>query len=191
VFPRGTEGLAGVTVIDVTPPARGTTIGLPKAPKLIVRAPESNPVTLGVNVTPTLQFSPAPTLEPHVLLEIAKSPVTATPDEMLRAALRLFVNVTVLAALVLPMAVLPNTRLLGEKVTGEEPVPLRATICGPFAALSENVKIPLVAPVVVGENVTPTVQVAGAAAILGWQVLLDTAKPALVNTLEKSRATFS
>src|SRR5271155_398441 len=97
---------------------------------------------------------------------------------------------TVLAALVVPTFRLANVRLVGETVTGDEPVPVRVTVCGLFVASSANVSVPVEAPVAVGENVTPTVQVA-AAAILGEQVLLATTKPALATMLEKLSATFS
>jgi hypothetical protein len=64
------------------------------------------------------------------------------------------------------------------------PLPVRLTVCGLFTALSVNVRVPVAAPVAVGENVTPTVHVAPPA-ILAPQVLLATAKPALAATLEK------
>jgi hypothetical protein len=50
--------------------------------------------------------------------------------------------------------------------------------------------VPVAAPIAVGENVTPTVQLAPAA-ILVPQVLLDTTKPAVVTMLTKLRETFS
>ena len=52
------------------------------------------------------------------------------------------------------------------------------------------VKVPLPAPLATGEKVTPTVQLAPAA-ILGLQVSLDTAKPALTAILEKFNDTPS
>ena len=69
------------------------------------------------------------------------------------------------------------------------PVPVRVTVWGLFAAESVNVSVPVTAPDAVGENVTPTVQVAPAA-ILVPQVLRATAKPAVVTMLEKLRDTL-
>ena len=55
---------------------------------------------------------------------------------------------------------LPNARELGERVTAEVvPVPLRLTVCGLPAALSVTLTAALLAPVVVGVNVTVRVQV--------------------------------
>jgi hypothetical protein len=50
--------------------------------------------------------------------------------------------------------------------------------------LSVNVSVPVAAPVAVGENVTPTVQLAPAA-ILDPQVLLATVNRVLATILEK------
>jgi hypothetical protein len=69
-------------------------------------------------------------------------------------------------------------------------VPVRLTVWGPFAASSVKVNVPVTAPVAVGENVTPTLQLAPAAMLVP-QLLLNTAKPALVTMLEKLSATFS
>ena len=55
---------------------------------------------------------------------------------------------------------LPNARELGESVTAKVvPVPLRLTVCGLPAALSVTLTAALLAPVVVGVNVTVRVQV--------------------------------
>jgi hypothetical protein len=89
-----------------------------------------------------------------------------------------------------PTVVLANVRLVGETVTGSVPVPLRLTVCGLFAAPSVNVKVPVRAPVVVGENVTPTVHVPPAPMLVP-QVLLATAKSPLVEILVKVRVVLS
>ena len=73
-----------------------------------------------------------------------------------------------------PTVTVPKFSVLAESVTGElvaPPVPLRLTVCGLFAALSVKVRVPVAAPVAVGVNVTPTVQLAPAA-MLAPQVLL-------------------
>lgn len=160
VFPTAIEGLAGVTVIDFSPltlpvPVRFRTVGLPKAPKLIVSVPVPVPTTVGVKVTPTVHFNPAPTLEPQVLLAIEKSPL-ATIVEIVRDVLRWLVSVTVSAVLVDPTLRLANVRLVGVIATGAEPVPVRLTDCGLFDALSAKVSVPVSVPTASGENVTPT-----------------------------------
>ena len=62
------------------------------------------------------------------------------------------------------------------------PVPARFTVWGLVAAPSVNVSVPTAAPVAVGENVMPTVQVAPAATLAPHE-LLATAKPALATIL--------
>jgi hypothetical protein len=93
----------------------------------------------------------------------------------------------VLAALVSPTGSLENVRLVGDTVTAAEPVPLRLTVCGLFAALSVKVREPLRVPVVVGEKVTPTAQFAPAAMLVP-QVLLAMAKSPVAAMLVKLRA---
>lgn len=68
------------------------------------------------------------------------------------------------------------------------PVPARLTLCGLLAALSLKVSVPFTVPFAVGENVTPTVQLAPLA-ILVPQVLLNMEKFALITMLEKLRGT--
>jgi hypothetical protein len=80
VFPTGTVGLAGVTVIEVRPvslpvPLSGTRVGLPAALLLIARVPVRIPIAIGTKVTATVHESPAPMLEPQVLLATVKSPL--------------------------------------------------------------------------------------------------------------------
>ena len=82
-----------------------------------MRVPDRAPTTLGVNVTPTLHVSPAPTLEPQALLATAKSPVMTT-GEIARDVLRWFVSVTVWAELVVPTVRLENVRLVAESSHG-------------------------------------------------------------------------
>jgi hypothetical protein len=66
-----------VSPVALPVPLRPTTAGLPKALYGIVRVPVRDPTIVGVNVTPTVQVSPGPTLAPQVLLANAKSPVAA------------------------------------------------------------------------------------------------------------------
>jgi hypothetical protein len=142
-----------------------------------------------VNVTPIVHFSPAPTLEPQVLLATAKSPF-ATIVDMVREVARWLVSVTVEGGLVVPTMRLTNVRLTGEIVTGGEPVPVRLTICGLVGALSVNASVPVSAPDAVGENVTPTLHAAPAATLVP-QVLLAIAKSPVVAMVVNVRAVFS
>jgi len=118
------------------------------------------PVAVGVNVTLIAQFAPAATDAPHVL--VSPYCALATMLVMLSAAVPEFVSVTLCAALGVPTAWLPKSRLAGEKLaTGPfagVPVPVRLTVCGLFAALSVKVIDPVRVPVAVGVNVTLIVQ---------------------------------
>jgi len=71
-----------------------------------------------------------------------------------------FVKVSVLAALVVPTAVLGNVRLATENMTGATPVPMRLTTCVPGAALSFSVTAPSMKPRVFGAKLIVNVQVA-------------------------------
>ena len=86
--------------------------------------------------------------------------------------------------------VLANVRLPDDSVTAGEPAPVRTTDCGLLTALSVNVNVPAAVPRAVGENVTPTVQVAPAA-ILAPQLLLANEKAPPAAMFVKFRLTFS
>ena len=133
-------------------------------------------------------MSPASTLEPQVLLASAKSPVM-TAGEIPRDVLRWFVSVTVWAELVVPTVRLENVRVEEETVTGEEPVPVRLTVCGLFVALSLNVSVPAREPVVTGINVMLIVHVAPAP-ILAPQVLVAIEKSPPAEIPEKASSVF-
>jgi hypothetical protein len=109
---------------------------------------------------------------------------------MLRAAARWLVSVTLDAALAEPTLRLANVSVAGEIVTGKELVPLRATVCGLFGALSVNVSVPESAPASLGENVTPILHAAPAATLVP-QVLLAIAKSPAVATPVNVSAVFS
>jgi hypothetical protein len=68
-------------------PERFTICWLVTAESVNVSVPVAGPVTVGENVTPTVQVAPAPMLAPHVLLT-AVNPVLAPTDENVRALLR-------------------------------------------------------------------------------------------------------
>jgi hypothetical protein len=154
-----------------------------------VSVPTRVPTAAGVNVTPIVHVSPAPTPEAHVFDETAKSPLVVGA-ETVRVVLKWFVNVTVFAAVVLPTVVLAKVKVVGDIVTDAEPVPVRLTVWGLFAAPSVNVSAPESAPAAIGENVTPTIHVA-LAAMLVPQVLLAIEKSPLARMLEKLRLVFS
>jgi hypothetical protein len=156
-----------------------------------VSVPVAAPVAVGVNVTPTEQLAPAPMPVPHVLVAIAKAPVIPMLVKLRDVVWRL-VRVTVIGAAVAPTVTAPKFRVLAERVTGEmvlPPFPLRLTVCGLLAALSVNVSVPVVAPVAVGVNVTPTEQLAPAATLVP-HVLLAMLNPALTAAGLKLRATL-
>lgn len=85
-------------------PVRVMICGLPLALSLIVRVAERLPAEAGVKVTEIVQFVPAATDAPHVLL-VAKSPGLAPFKEipmMFRGALPVLFSVTDWGALVTP-----------------------------------------------------------------------------------------
>ena len=99
-------------------------------------------------------------------------------------------RVTDLGELVFPTFALPKFKLLAESVTAAPPpLPARLTTWGLFGALSVNVSVPVNGPTALGENVTPTMQLAPAA-ILVPQLLLATLKLALATIPEKFTATL-
>lgn len=80
--------------------------GLPEALSVTESEALRAPVAVGLNVTLMVQFAPAATLEPHVLVS-AKSPLFAPvmlmPEPlMVKVAVPVLVKVTVCDALVLP-----------------------------------------------------------------------------------------
>ena len=74
-----------------------------------------------------MQLAPAAMLVPQVLLATANGTLVATPM-LLSVVVCLFVNVTVLAALVLPATVVLKLRLVTERLTGATLVPDRLTV---------------------------------------------------------------
>jgi hypothetical protein len=179
------NALADSVTAALPVPLRLTFCGLFEAVSVNVSVPLAGPVAVGVNVTPTAQVAPAARPVPQLLPVVAKGPLIPTL-EMARVELRRLVSVTVTAALVLPTATVPKFKELADRVTGELellPVPLRLTVCGPFPALSVKVKLPVAAPVAVGVNVTPTLQLAPAATLVP-QLLLAIPKGPLVTMLE-------
>lgn len=89
------------------------------------------PVTVGVNVTFSVHALFAGMLAPQGVAPpavTAKSPLPEKP-ETLRAALELFVTVSVCAGLVVPTVCPVNVRLAGVIATGTTAVPVIFKIC--------------------------------------------------------------
>jgi hypothetical protein len=166
-------------------PVRLTVCGLFTALSLNISVPVSLPFAAGVNVTATVQLAPGARFVPQVLLAIAKPALTLKLVKK-RDAPPLLVSVTVMVEVVWPILVGPKFTEVVDRVANVLPVPERETVCGLFEAESLNVSVPLTVPPPVGENVTPTVQLAPAA-IPVPHVLLEIAKPVLVAMLEKVR----
>jgi hypothetical protein len=83
---------------------------------------------------------------------------------MLKAAFPVLLRVALCAALVVPTFWLLNVKLVGERlVPAAAPVPVRLTVCGLPAALSEMLTVAVRVPVAVGLKVTLIVQLLFAA----------------------------
>ena len=81
---------------------------------------------------------------------------------IVNVAVPTFVNVTVLAAVVVPTDTEPKLKLVGESLA-MVPVPLSGICCGLAAALSVTLRAALRVPLAVGLKVTLIVQLAPAA----------------------------
>jgi hypothetical protein len=84
VSPSGSDGVAGVTAIEVSAaaapvPVRLTEMGLPNALNGIDSVPVRVPVADGSNCTPSVQVNPAPTVA-HASLLTTKSPVIVAAE---------------------------------------------------------------------------------------------------------------
>src|ERR1022692_2498494 len=133
-------------------PVRVTVWGRRAALSENASMPSLPPVADGVNVTPTVHEASAPMA--RMLLKLT-------------ATFWLFVKVTVMAGLVSPTGSLPKLKLVGERVTGGMPLPVRLAVCGLLLALSVTVSFPLSAPKVAGVKEMRMVQVAPLASLAG------------------------
>ena len=170
--------LVSVTVVCASPvPVRAMAWGLALSGLSVsVRVPLTAPFAAGVNVTDTVQVLAAASVLPQVVAEIAK-PLPLMLVLTLIAAVWWFSSVTILAALVLPVATSPKTRLAGVTVVWVSPVPVRAIACGlALSGLSVKVSAPVTAPSAEGVNFADTVQLLPAASVLP-QVVAEIAKP--------------
>src|SRR5256884_439217 len=134
-----------------------------------VRAPKAD----GVKVTLMVQCAPAASVAGLLgqalaqVLVAAKSPEAAN-ELIVKAAVPVFVSVTVIGVLVVASGWLPKPRLVGANPTpGAVPFPLSVMICGLPPALSASDSVPVRAPEAVGVKVTLMVQFAPAAKVAG------------------------
>ena len=152
----------------VTPvPLSEIVCGLLPALSTKVTEPTALPAVVGVKVTLMVQVPPAATGEPQVLV-CAKGAVAVIEDRF-RAAVPLFVTVTVCGALVAFTVSEPKLRRLAESDTAGAPSPMppRMMVWGLLAALSAMLTAPYRLPTAVGVNVTLIVQVAPIARVEG------------------------
>src|ERR1035441_9703894 len=141
------------------------------------------PAAVGVNVTEMLQFPPAATLAPQVLV-CAKSPGLGPLSAMLvivRAAEPVLLSVNDWDALVVPTFWLVKVKLpeVSDTTGTPTPVPERVTVWGDPAALSVMVTDAPRLPAAVGVKVTKMLQLPPAAT-LAPQVLVCAKSPGLV-----------
>jgi hypothetical protein len=120
-----------VVVPEVVPvPVRVTTCGLPAALSVIVIVPGWLPVAVGVNVTLIVQFPPAATEAPQVL--VCEYAALAAMLVMLNEAVPVLVSVTGCAVLDVFTTWLPKLKVVGDKLTAGAvvavPVPDRPTV---------------------------------------------------------------
>jgi|GEM_PF-4097838 len=141
-------------------PVRVTFCGLWKSLSAMLKVPVRAPVAVGVKVIVTTQLAPAATGLTQVLV-CAKSPVVATAP-MFSGILLVLVRVNFSGALVVPTFCVGKVKDVSERLTAVD-VPFKSRVCGLAGSLLRMFRPPSTVPVVVGENVTLTVQVFPAA----------------------------
>src|SRR5438034_966192 len=154
-------------------PLRENICGLPPASSASDSVPVRAPEAVGVKVTLMVQFAPAAKVAGLVgqalapVLVAAKSPEAAN-ELIVKAAVPVFVSVTVIGALVVASGCPPRrTPDLANPTPGAVPFPLRENICGLPPASSASDSVPVRAPEAVGVKVTLMVQVPPAAKVAG------------------------
>lgn len=151
-----------------------------EASSVIVSAPVRVPAAVGVNVTFTVHWAPAASVEAQLLVS-AKSPDAAIL-EISRIASPVLDSVTVCAELVEDTCCAAKVKEEGESdATGPIPVPDSETEGGVPVALLLSVSEPVRVPRAAGTNTTLTVQVAPAPRLAGQLFVCvkspDTTKP--------------
>src|SRR5205823_4235683 len=154
-------------------PLSASVCGLPPALSATDSVPVRAPEAVGVKVTLMEQLAPAAKVAGLVgqafapVLVAAKSP-EAAKELIVKAAVPVLVNVTVIGALVVASSWLPKSRLVGANPTaGAVPFPLSGTVCGLPPALSATDSVPVRALEAVGVKVTLIEQLAPAAKVAG------------------------
>ena len=145
-------------------PDNATFCGLLAALSLTPKAALRAPLALGLNLTLIVQLAPTANELPQLWVcekSPALVPVIAIPL-IVNVVVPTFVNVTGLAAVVIPTFTEPKLRLPGESFA-VVPIPLSSTFCGLPAALSVTINEALRVPLAVGLNVTLKVQLEPAA----------------------------
>jgi hypothetical protein len=146
-------GVAAAGVAAVPVPLSATVCGDPLALSVRVNVPGRVPLAVGANVTEIVQFAPAATLDPQLLVS-PKSPEAAI-DVTESAAVPELVSVTVCAALVVLTVWEAKVRLVGETAAvGPDPVPVRVTTCGLPGPSSAMLSVPVRVPPCAGLNLT-------------------------------------
>ena len=151
------------------------------------RAAVKAPAAAGLNSIDTVQLAPAASDVLQVVAdltnELALIPVMVS-EVSVRAAVPVFLTVTVWAAVVVPTLVEAKAMLVGDNVTAGAvaavPVPVNLTDWGEPEALSATERAAVKAPAAAGLNSTETVQLAPAAREVPQVVADLTNEPALV-----------
>ena len=143
-----------------------------------ITEPSTVPSSVGVKKISSVQVAFAPSVEaqPPVTAGVAVKSPLAVMLLIAIAELVLFVSLTVLTALVLPIATAPRFRVIGETVSRAMPVPASPTTCGLPGALSKILTLPSIAPTEAGANCRLMLQVFPAAT-LEPQVLVCVKSP--------------
>jgi hypothetical protein len=194
VPPCGTvpnDVLAGRLTAGAVPvPVNGTLCVLGVALSAKFSEALSAPTVDGLNVRFTVQDPPGATgfAGTQVLEAIAKSPAFAPvmDGELLKTSdpLPVFIRVSAICALVVPISILPNGRLAGRLTAGTVPVPVRGTLCVLGVALSAKASVALSASPVNGLKVIETEHVPpGVTGSADKQVLETIAKSAAFGPL--------
>jgi hypothetical protein len=186
-LPKRTGEGARITVAVTPVPVNGKVCGLPVASSAKLTFADLLPVDVGENFTPRLQLAPAarllaPSGQGVPLVGAPKvNWVGSVPVSVMlvifSCASPVLLSVTSVVALEVLIVWFPNAMFAGTNpATGTVPVPVSGTVCGLAGASSATLTFALLAPVAVGANFTPTLQLLPADSALapsGQAVPLD------------------
>ena len=166
-------------------PVKGRVCGLPVALSVNVIVPLTVPAAVGEKVTLTVQLAPCATLPLQVL--VSANWALAAMELSVRVPVPPLVNVTVWAALVVPIFCAAKVRLAGPKFTaGATPVPVSAKACGLAGTLSLTVRLPVRVPTAVGANITVAEQGLPPEGIVAVQVFVSEKSPLATKLVNES-----